>query len=64
LDTLSAQIIQELHKVQHMYNFSFVFYSLLMLNKFQLGIWNCCNCRYSPYFLYLYHNRTSHFSVP
>jgi hypothetical protein len=47
-----------------MYNFSVVFYCLMFVNKFQLNIQNCCNCRYPPYFVYLHHNKTSHFTVP
>jgi len=45
VDTLSPHIIQEKRKLYHMYSFSFVFYCPMMLNKIQLGIWNCCNCR-------------------
>jgi len=40
-----------------------LFYCLMFVYKFQLNIQNCCNCRYPPYFVYLHHNRTSHFTV-
>ena len=36
----------------------------MMFNRLQLIVSNCCNCRYSPYFVYSYKNRTSHFTVP
>ena len=47
-----------------MYNFSFIFYCFMMLNRTELNIRNCCNCRYCPSFLYSHHNRTSHLTVP